>query len=75
MNVSRKVSLIALLTAVSVATDYLLVGVPNVKLMDGLVFLGANLFGFEVGGSSCHLELACIWNNQPLRLSHPRVTT
>ncbi|PSN87538.1 hypothetical protein B9Q03_10390 [Candidatus Marsarchaeota G2 archaeon OSP_D] len=51
MNVSRKVSLIALLTAVSVATDYLLVGVPNVKLMDGLVFLGANLFGFEVGGS------------------------
>ncbi|MEM0272494.1 MAG: hypothetical protein QW514_08145 [Thermoprotei archaeon] len=48
---SRKIALITLLTAVSVATDYLLVSVPNVKLMDALVFLGANLFGFGVGAS------------------------
>ncbi len=38
------------------ATDYLLVEVPNVKLMDGLVFLGANLFGLEVGASVAALS-------------------
>ncbi|KPV63449.1 MAG: hypothetical protein AOA66_0925 [Candidatus Bathyarchaeota archaeon BA2] len=44
MNV-RKVSIIATLTALCVATNYALVGVPNVKVMDFIIFIGGFCFG------------------------------
>lgn len=46
---TRKIGLIAVLTALSLATNYAIIGIPNVKLMDSLVFIGAFLFGLEVG--------------------------
>jgi hypothetical protein len=48
---SRKVASIALLVAAALSTDYALLGVPNVKLMDTLVFLGGYMFGLDVGAS------------------------
>jgi uncharacterized membrane protein len=46
-----KIALIATFCALSIGTDYALVGVPNVKLMDLIVFLGGFLFGSVVGSS------------------------
>jgi hypothetical protein len=48
---SRKVASIALLVAATLSTDYALLGIPNVKLMDTLVFLGGYMFGLDVGVS------------------------
>jgi len=44
MNVHR-ISLIAMLVSLSVATNYALIGVPNVKIMDFIVFIGGFCFG------------------------------
>src|SRR5712692_3392420 len=44
-----KASLIAVFTALSLATNYAMIDIPNVKLMDALVFIAAFLFGLEVG--------------------------
>ncbi|MGA9387273.1 MAG: hypothetical protein WBV70_00410, partial [Candidatus Bathyarchaeia archaeon] len=46
-----KIALIATFCALAIGTDYALVGVPNVKLMDLIVFLGGFLFGSVVGSS------------------------
>lgn len=48
-NPAAKVSLIAVFTAVSLGTNYAMIGVPNVKLMDTFVFISAFLFGLDVG--------------------------
>jgi hypothetical protein len=44
-----KSSLIAVFTALSLATNYTLIDFANVKLMDALVFIAAFLFGWTVG--------------------------
>ncbi len=44
-----KVSLIAVFTAMSLGTNFVLIGIPNVKLMDAFVFIAAFIFGLEVG--------------------------
>jgi len=46
---TTKVALIAVFTALSLGTNYLMIDVPNVKLMDSLVFIAAFLFGLDVG--------------------------
>lgn len=46
---TSKVALIAVFTALSLGTNYLMIDVPNVKLMDSLVFVAAFLFGLDVG--------------------------
>ena len=38
-------------TALAVGADFALAGIPNIKLVDTLVFLSAYLFGFRVGAS------------------------
>jgi len=40
---------VAVFTALSLATNYALIGFQNVKLMDTLVFIVAFLFGFRLG--------------------------
>jgi uncharacterized membrane protein len=45
----HKVSIIAILVAICVATNYALVGVPNVKVMDFLVFITGFCFGPVIG--------------------------
>jgi len=44
-----KPALVAVFTAESLVTNYALTGIPNVKLMDALVFIAAFLFGWNVG--------------------------
>ena len=44
-----KSALIAVFTAESLVTNYALTGIPNVKLMDALVFIAAFLFGWTIG--------------------------
>jgi uncharacterized membrane protein len=54
---TSKVALIAVFTALSLGTNYLMIDVPNVKLMDSLVFIAAFLFGLDVGVATG----TCIW--------------
>lgn len=48
---SSKIAVIVVLSALSIGTNYALVGVSNVKLMDFIVFFGGFCFGSIVGGS------------------------
>jgi len=41
--------LIPVFTALSLATNYAMIDIPNVKLMDAFVFIAAFLFGLQVG--------------------------
>jgi hypothetical protein len=47
-----RVALIAVFTALSLGTNYAMIDIPNVKLMDSFVFIAAFLFGLEVGFGS-----------------------
>ncbi len=46
---STRVMITAVFTALALATNYALIGVPNVKIMDTLVFIAAFFFGFRLG--------------------------
>ena len=46
-----RVCIIAIMTAACLATNYALIGLPNVKCMDFLVFISGLLFGPSVGVS------------------------
>ncbi len=48
-HVSIKVARVAVFAALSLGTNYAMIGVPNVKVMDALVFIAGFLFGLEVG--------------------------
>jgi hypothetical protein len=48
---ARSVAIVAVFSAMIVASDYALAGIPNVKLLDTLVFVAAYLFGFRVGAA------------------------
>ncbi len=45
INTSIRASLIAVLVALSVSSNYAMVWIPNVKLMDLLVFIGGFISG------------------------------
>ncbi|MBD3206896.1 hypothetical protein GF319_11225 [Candidatus Bathyarchaeota archaeon] len=49
IDVTRKVASLAIMTAVAVSTNYLLIGVVNIKLMDLIVFTGGYLYGPSFG--------------------------
>ena len=51
MSSSQRVSWIAVMTALCVSTNYMLVGVVNVKFMDLIVFVSGLMFGAAIGGS------------------------
>jgi hypothetical protein len=48
---SRKVAAISMFTALAVVTDYAMLPLANVKMMDSIVFVSALAFGLEVGVS------------------------
>jgi len=48
---TRQVSVIAVMTAACVSSNYLLIGVVNIKFMDLLVFVSGFTFGPLVGGT------------------------
>lgn len=49
---SRKIALLALFSAVPVATNYLLLPLPNIKLMDAFAFAAAFTLGWTYGAVS-----------------------
>lgn len=49
---SRKIALLALFSAVPMATNYLLLPLPNIKLMDAFVFAAAFTLGWTYGAVS-----------------------
>ena len=51
MQSTRTLSLIAIFTSLTIASDYALAPVLNVKLMDTLVFSTSYAFGFRIGTS------------------------
>jgi hypothetical protein len=56
---ARDIAATAIFTAVILGSDFALAGIPNVKLLDVLVFVSSFLFGFRVGASVAILsELA-----------------
>lgn len=48
---SQSVAVVTIFTALAIGSDFALAGMPNIKLVDSLVFLSAYLFGFRVGAS------------------------
>jgi hypothetical protein len=46
---TRDIALVAAFTALAVASDFALVDIPNVKLVDPIVFSVAFVFGLEMG--------------------------
>ena len=51
MTSTRQISIIAVMTAACVATNYLLISVPNIKFMDLIVFVSGLTFGATVGSA------------------------
>jgi len=51
MKSTRQISMIAVMTAACVATNYLLIGFVNIKFMDLIVFVSGLTFGAFVGSS------------------------
>ncbi len=48
---SRRAAVIGLLSALAIATNYAMIGIPNVKLMDSIVFLAGMGLGFADGAA------------------------
>lgn len=46
---SRKIALVVALAALSISTNYAMISLPNIKLMDLVVFVGGFCFGSVVG--------------------------
>ncbi|MHB1908214.1 MAG: hypothetical protein ACYCQJ_04990 [Nitrososphaerales archaeon] len=49
MNRTRQISIVAMFSSLILATDFGLASIPNVKLMDTLVFAASYSFGFKLG--------------------------
>lgn len=67
-----KISIIAMFCASSIVTDYAMIGVPNVKVMDFIVFLGGFLYG-AVAGSFIGLFSWAIYGTLNPRGLDPRI--
>ena len=71
MQSARTLSLIAIFTSLTIASDYALAPVLNVKLMDTLVFSTSYAFGFRIGASIAILS-ELVWSVvSPYGLSVP----
>jgi len=46
---TKEIALVAAFTALAIASDFALADIPNVKLVDPIVFSVAFVFGFEMG--------------------------
>ena len=51
MGAAREVAIVAVFSALVVGSNFPLAEIPNVKLLDTLVFVSAFLFGFRIGAS------------------------
>ena len=72
---TRQISTIAVMTAACVATNYLLVGVVNVKFMDPIIFVSGLTFGAVVGSSIGALTWLVYGTINPYGFSLPILVT
>jgi len=72
---TRQVSIIAVMTAACVSTNYLLIGVVNVKFMDLLVFISGYAYGPVVGGTVGILTWLVYGTINPYGFSLPILAT
>ena len=49
LSATRTLSIVALFTSLIISSDYAMASIPNVKLLDTLVFASAYSFGFKIG--------------------------
>lgn len=49
MSGARRVAVVSVFTALALTTDYAMLPLPNVKLMDTIVFVSGMVFGLPVG--------------------------
>ncbi|MGD0029332.1 MAG: ECF transporter S component [Candidatus Bathyarchaeia archaeon] len=68
---TRDISLITVLTALCIGSDYALVGIPNVKIMDLVVFASGFVFGAPVGVATGALTWMVYGIINPLGFSFP----
>ena len=63
---TRKVAAVSMFTALAIATDYAMLPLANVKLMDSIVFVSALAFGVSVGASVAALTWLVYGTVNPL---------
>ncbi len=68
---SGKIGLITVFTALALGTNYAMIGIPNVKVMDALVFVAAFLFGLRVGTGVAILTWSVYGTINPYGLANP----
>ena len=63
---TREIALISIFTAIIVASNYTLIAFPQVKIMDGMIFLAGYLFGFPIAASITILSWLIYGSLNPL---------
>ena len=68
---TRDISLVTVLTALCIGSDYALIGIPNVKIMDLVVFATGFVFGAPIGAATGALTWMVYGIINPLGFSLP----
>ena len=63
---TKEIAFISVFTAIIVASNYVLIAFPQIKLMDSLVFLSGYLFGFPVAATIAALSWLVYGSINPL---------
>ena len=67
----RDISLISVLTALCVGGSYALIGLPNIKVMDLIVFVTGFVFGISIGATTGALAWIVYGTINPFGFSFP----
>ncbi|MFQ5831766.1 MAG: ECF transporter S component [Candidatus Thorarchaeota archaeon] len=62
INRSKRVSIIAMMTALALVGNYTLVMIPNVELGSSILFVTSYIFGFSIG-ASCAVIMAIVFGS------------
>ncbi|MFW9800635.1 MAG: ECF transporter S component, partial [Candidatus Thorarchaeota archaeon] len=62
INRSKRVSIIAMMTALALVGNYTLVMIPNVELGSSILFVTSYIFGFSIG-ASCAVIMAVVFGS------------
>ncbi|MHA2386425.1 MAG: hypothetical protein ACXAEE_09485 [Candidatus Thorarchaeota archaeon] len=62
INMSRRVSITAIMTGLALTGNYIFVGIPNVELGSAILFITGYVFGFRIS-ASCSLLTAIIFGS------------
>jgi uncharacterized membrane protein len=70
-SISRKTALIAVLAALCIGTNYVMLPLPNINLMDAIVFTTGLFYGFIPGASVATIAWLVYGSLNPLGFSAP----